>query len=278
MTGAVPVGGLSRGGPLVFLALVLNQDAVAQDVRLEYRADMLACVALNQTVSSEIETAHGAGVRSETVTWEGDLVYSARPDSAAGVSVVAWFDRLRVWRQLPEGRLEPSTDGMIGGHYRGTLSRDGGWRGTAAPFVPDAVATVADLGTALDELLPPAPGLLPAVDEEVTAEGGFRLLRLPDSTAAGHSMLRWSVSRTDTSEVAVTWGDGQTSVGTSVESESGSLLWSLDDGPLAWERSIETVVSFPPSAVSPRPVRTTVRQQRRFRHLGTLPPERCPTP
>lgn len=245
---------------------------------IRYRPELLACVAFHQAVLSDLETVHGEDRRTETTGWEGDLVLRAQADTGGVLSVAAWFERLRVWHDTPEGRLEPATDGMLGGRYRGILRPAGDYRPVTAPFIPEAVSAIAAMDTALDELFPPLPPAPLMPGGTVTDGRKWRFHRLSDTLVAGGTALRLRVLRSDTTSVVVDWGSGQVSQGESVEEEWGRVLWQIGKGPLSWVRRITTVVTFPATAVSVRPVRTEVRQERRLEHLGALPPERCAVP
>ncbi len=284
--------GLREGGPLVVaLAMVVpcGGALTAQaGSSIRYQPELLACVAFHQSVLSDLETMHGEDRLTETTGWEGDLVLRAEADTggagagagagAGTLSVAAWFERLRVWRDTPEGRLEPATGGMLGGRYRGILHPDGDYQAIAKPFIPDAVSTIAAMGTALDELLPPLPTAPLVPGGAATDERRWRFHRLSDTLVAAGTALRFRLLRSDTTSVSVDWGDGQVSQGESVEEEWGRVLWQHGTGPLSWVRRITTVVTFPETAVSARPVRTEVRQERLLKYLGTLPPERCAVP
>lgn len=245
---------------------------------IRYQPELLACVAFHQSVLSDLETVYGEDRRTETTGWEGDLVLRTEADTGGVSSVAAWFERLRVWHDTPEGRLEPATDGMLGGRYRGVLRPDGDYRAIAAPFIPDAVSAIAAMGTALDELLPPLPTAPLVPGGTVTDGRRWRFHRLSDTLVAAGTVLRLRLLRSDTTSVSVDWSSGQVSQGESVEEEWGRMLWQPGVGPLSWIRRITTVVTFPATAVSARPVRTEVRQERRLEHLGALPPERCAVP
>ena len=245
---------------------------------IRYQPELLACVAFHQSVLSDLETVHGEDRRTETTGWEGNLVLRAEADTGGVLSVVAWFERLRVWRDMPEGRIEPATDGMLGGRYRGVLRSDGDYHAVTVPFIPDAVSAIAAMDKALDELFPPLP-TAPLVPGGATTGGRrWRFHRLSDTLAAGGTALRLRLLRSDTTSVSVDWGGGQVSQGASVEEEWGRVLWRPGVGPLSWVRRITTVVTFPPATVSARPVRTDVRQERLLEYLGALPPERCAVP
>lgn len=273
--------GLPRG-PFVIALVMLSPGSgglLAQaDSVTRYRVEAMACVALRQSVLSDLETVHGDDRRTETVGWEGDVVLRAEVDTGTGILVTAWFERLRVWRDIPEGRLEPATDGMLGGRYLGTLNPDGDYHALAAPFVPDAVSAIAAMDKALEEMFPPLPTSPLAEGGTTTDERGWSFDRLRDTLMAVGRVWRMRLVRTDTTSVSVDWGGGQASEGESVEVERGRMLWQPGVGPVSWNRRITTVVTFPATAVSARSVRTEVRQERRLERIDALPPERCSVP
>ena len=269
---------LRRGLFVVAMAIVVpwGKTLAAQaDSSIRYQAGPLACVSLRQSVLSQLETKYGDDRRMEATGWEGDLVLRADADTGGVVLVTAWFERLRVWRDAPEGRLEPATDGMLGGRFRGVLSSDGDYRATSTPFVPDAISAIAAMETALNELFPPLPPARLVPGGTVTDGRGWAFDRLTDTLMADGTAWRLRLLRNDTTTVSVDWGNGRSSEGESVEEERGRLLWQPGVGPLSWIRRITTLVTFPTTAVSGLPVRTEVRQERRFNHLGVLAPERC---
>ena len=273
--------GLGRGPFVVAMVAVLpcGKTLAAQaDSSMQYQAALLACVSLHQSVLSDLETQHGDDLRRETAGWEGDLVLRAQADTGGLVSVTAWFERLRVWRDIPEGRLEPATAGMLGGRYRGALSPDGDYRAISTPFVPDAISAIVAMATALDELFPPLPPAPMVPGGTMTDGRGWSFDRLTDTVMASGTAWRLRLFRNDTTTVSVDWGDGRFSEGQSVEEERGRMVWQPGVGPLSWIRRITTVVTLPTIAVSGLPVRTEVRQERRFEHHGVLAPERCPSP
>jgi len=240
-----------------------------------YEEGQFACIAIHQTVTSDVETLRGEVRRTESVVWNGDLVVDGRMDSTGSFELVAWFESLDVWRDAPEGRWAPSAAGMLGGRYRGVLDSVGVFTRSTTPFIPDAVGSVAALGKALDELWPPAPIHLPEVGGSVTIPLGWHLDRLTDTTWGGGSAWRFRLDRTDTTVVTVEWGDGLLAEGQSVEEEEGRLVWHLSLGPVRWTRRIRTTVTFPPTAVTTEAVRTEVRQNREFRRGEALPTDRC---
>jgi hypothetical protein len=260
------------------LALSGNTLTAQADAFIRYQADALACVSLHQSVLSDLETVHGEDRRAETTGWEGDFVLRTVPDTGGVVSVTAWFERLQVWRDIPEGRLEPATDGMLGGRYRGILTPDGRYHTISTPFVPDVISAIAAMATALDELFPPLPTAPLVPGSTMTDERGWGFDRLSDTLMAAGSAWRLRLFRNDTTEVSVDWGGGQVSEGESIEEERSRMVWQTGVGPLSWIRRITTVVTFATTALSDQPVRTELRQERRLDHLGVLAPERCSVP
>jgi len=247
----------------------------AQDASPAYRPSMLACVTVRQSVSSDVLTVRGDVRRAETVGWSGTAVVDGTADGNGSIAIVMWFDSLAVWREAPEGRLEPSAAGMIGGRYRGTIDSSGVFTRSAAPFIPEAVRSVVRLDRALDDLWAPVPPPSLGPGSRGDAPGSpWRFERLTDTTLATGAAWRFRLTRSDSGAVSVAYADGVTAEGQSVEHEDGRLVWDPRRGPVTWVRHIVTTVTFPRSAVTHDPVRTEVRQERVFRR-GESSPDRC---
>ena len=149
-----------------------------------YAPHQLECARFREVSRSNLETYVGGRARRETLGLDGEWRFRAGPARADSVRLEGWFDTLAVSRRSEEGTLEPETDALIGGRYRGVLSPDGRYRADARPFVPDEVAEVADLSRALDDLLPRLPAGALAVGAVWTDGAGLEIRRLGDSTGA----------------------------------------------------------------------------------------------
>src|SRR6185503_4813521 len=107
--------------PVVLLA-ALGQPAGAQ---AGYTAAQFDSARFSHAVQSEVQTVLGGRERRERISVAGLLVVTAVADTGSRLRLEAWFDSLDVRRDTPEGSLEPDTDGMIGGRYRGHLTMRG---------------------------------------------------------------------------------------------------------------------------------------------------------
>lgn len=239
--------------------LILQADAAPR-----YLPSQFACSAFQEVVAGDVRGEAGRAVRQELLGRSGILVVRrAAPDAD---SLEAWFDSLHVWREGPEGRIEPDTEGILGGRWIGRLTRPGHWIGTQTPFVPDEVAAVMDLRPLLDEFFP----VLPAVFLRVGAadsSGGSVIRRERD--VAGAHRYTWRLQRTvDT--VAPISDSLEVPIRRDVR-EEGTMLWSPDRGPLRWDRTISTTVMPSGGSAKARGVvtqRITVIRLRDFAPCG----------
>ncbi len=168
-----------------------------------YTAEQLACTAFHETSRGRLETQTGSRIRRETLTRDGILRVRAQPAGSA-IAIEAWYDSLALGRESPETTLAPDTDGLLGGRYRGRLTLAGRYTPLARPFVPDEVAEVADMGGALDDILPPMPLGALGVGDHWSDSSGLELRRLPDSLAGRHVVQRLAVrSRTESHRATI---------------------------------------------------------------------------
>jgi hypothetical protein len=206
--------------------------------------------------------ASGEGTAERTAVWQ----LRAR-DSAGAVAVEGWYDSLAIRRHTPAGDLVPDTDGLIGGRYRGRLDPAGHYEPSARPFVPDEVAEVADLSSALDDLLPPLPPL-PLAPGKTWQAPGIAITRLADSVSRGRALLRYAVAVRHRSSEATPRGDTVPVALTQTMSEQGTFVWDHALGPVARRREIEVETSIPAGGRIRAPVRSRVVQHITLTRLG----------
>ncbi len=109
-------------------------------------------------------------------------------------------DTLAVWREGAGGRLTPETDGVIGGRFRGLLTRQGGFAATDAPFVPDDLAQCRRAGQrARRSPAAIASGGAPA-GRSTRDDFGTAFLRVPDGIVEGRRVERYRLVRQGESE------------------------------------------------------------------------------
>ncbi|MGH7591563.1 MAG: hypothetical protein ACREL2_08995 [Gemmatimonadales bacterium] len=213
--------------------LVLTAPLAAQ----VYTPPMLACAAFHQSVNGTVRTELNGQVRIEQAGRDGRLlVDAAAADSGLHLSV--WWDSLNVWRDADGGRIAPSTEGLLGGRYVGTLGARGGWREEQVPFIPDDVAAIADLTGVPDDLFPRLPPRLLAVGRTWNDGAELSITRLADSTGGGHIWQRYALSRKTMHREERDIGAPAPAKIEDGETETGRLTWSSRSGPERWERSI----------------------------------------
>jgi hypothetical protein len=214
---------------------------VAQGEPARYRAAQLECATFLEEVRGELTSTIGSTARVERVGRDGILrVRAAAGDS--GIALTAWYDSLVVWRESPDGRLTPDTDGLVGGRWRGWLGPSGVYRATAVPFIPDEVAEVAELSHLLEDFFP----------------------LLPDSGLGG---LRHHWSRRSDSVSTAVVQDSALAVRRETE-ETGSLEWDPVRGPGRWERRVRVTARIPPGGPFRRGLVTGLVQTVRVTRLA----------
>jgi hypothetical protein len=235
---------------------------------LRFTAAQLACATFHETSRGGLETQTGARLRRETLTRDGVLQVRAKPAAGSGLALEAWYDSLALTRESPETKLSPDTDGLLGGRYRGHLDPTGGYTAEARPFVPDEVAEVADVGRALDDLLPLLPAAALAVGKGWSNGSGVELYRLPDSVAERRVVQRLELSaRTEVHRATVRGDTGSIAV-RQVTVEHGRLDWDARVGLLRRVRHLVVETSVPAGARVPQPVRTRLEQDVRLERVS----------
>ena len=224
------MNGKGLAGLVLLLPLLGAQGGPAR-----YTEARLGCATFRETVETEIRTAVGTSAREERAGRAGVLLLRATAGDS-GLEVLAWFDSLAVWREGPEGRSVPDTEGLLGGRWRGLLDSRGRYTGRIVPFIPDEVAGVAELRGILGDFFP----------------------LLPDSALGDGATWRWS---TRTSGDSTTIAEDSLAIPVHRESiEAGSLVWSAAVGPVRWEREITVTANIPAGRPFPRGVVSVVRQ------------------
>ena len=231
------MSGNNLAAVLLLVSLLEGQPGPAR-----YTEARLACATFRETVDTEIRTSVGPTVREERAGRSGLLMLRART-SDSGLQVLAWFDSLSIWREGPEGRSEPDTEGLLGGRWRGQLDPRGRYSPGAVPFIPDEVAGVADLRGVLEDFLP----------------------LLPDSALGDGAIYRWSKQASGDSTTVV----DSLAIPVHRESrEAGSLVWNAGSGPVRWERELSATARIPAGGPFPRGVVSVVRQVVRVERLA----------
>jgi hypothetical protein len=251
--------------------LLITPSKGSPPAEFRYTAAQLDCSSFQERALGHLDAQIGTRPRRETLGRDGVWRLRARP-AAAGILVEAWYDSLALSRESPEGKLVPDTDGLLGGRYRGTLTPSGRYSAEARPFVPDEVAEVAELGGAMDDLLPPLPPIALAVGQRWTDGRGLELRRLPDSVAGRQTMRRLALRARAESDTATVRGDTTRLAAREVMTEEGQVDWAPDLGLVRRVRRLVVETSVPAGGPVKQPLRSRLEQEMR---LVRLPDRKC---
>lgn len=227
---------------------------------VEYNAKQLDCARFMETGESRILTEAGGRIRNQTSARRGFWQFRAVP-SNDNVGLEGWLDTLVVTRRSPETTISPDTDGLIGGRYRGTLSKTGNYSSRVRPFVPDEVAEIAEMSGALDDFFPPLPSRALEAGEAWTDSVGLIIRRLPDSALSGVPLLRFALESRKASRAAPTPADTLPLKLRQKTRERGEFVWHPLLGLLRRDRSIVVETTVPPSRSVRQAVRSKVEQR-----------------
>lgn len=233
-----------------------------------YAAHQLDCARFRETTRAQIRTLIGGRSRDASTGRSAVWVFRAVP-ARGGVRLEGWLDSLAVWRSAAGTRVDPDTDGLLGGRYRGILTGDGRYSPVARPFVPDEVAEVMQMGAALDDLLPRLPSrpLLPG--QAWSDSAGLEIRRLADSAAGGVSMLRFRLSgRREATEETVSEDSLPFEV-RQVIAEETEITWHPLRGLVRQDRQLSVETMVPASRRLKRPIRSGVEQRITLTRLPT---------
>jgi hypothetical protein len=245
---------------LGLLALRVPVGSAQGDEAPRYHPFLLDCAAYRTVVRSEIYLQGGNRRSRESAGRDGVMqLRAAAADSL--IRLEGWFDTLLVWREGSGERLEPNTDGLVGGRYRGLLTGLGGFRSIDAPFLPDEVAEVADLSGALGDLLPPLPPVPLIPGASWRDDHGMVITRLPDETLAGRRLARYRLIRRSTHPESRLLSDSTEVRASRTETESGAFDWSTELGVVRWERDLADEVTVPTGGPVKQAFRTKIEQK-----------------
>jgi hypothetical protein len=132
---------------------------------------------------------------------------------------------------------------------------------TDRPFVPDDIAQVADVGDALAELFPALSPISLAPGAAWKNDSGMVISRSPDGRSAGGQVERYRLIRRASQVESRLLSDSTEVSATRRESETGVYEWSVELGPVRWEREITVDVEVPAGGPVRQPFRTRIVQQ-----------------
>jgi len=231
-----------------------------QESAVGYTAKQLNCARFRETVASNILTEAAGRTRRQTSDRRGVWQFRAAP-SNDDVALEGWLDSLVLSRSSPEATITPDTDGLLGGRYRGALSRTGVYTSRVRPFVPDEVAELAEMSGALDDFFPPLPSRALKAGEEWTDSLGLTIRRLPDSALSGVLLLRFGLENRSESRAAPTPADTLPLKLRQKTEERGQFVWHPVLGLLRRDRRIVVETTVPPSRSVRQAVRSKVEQR-----------------
>ena len=234
----------------------------------------LECAAFRERSRARLEAQTATRQRRETLTRDGlwRLHASAGP---GGITLEGWYDSLALSRESPEGMLVPDTDGLLGGRYRGTLTPSGAYAPVARPFVPDEVAEVAELGGALDDLLPPLPPDGLAVGQRWNDGAGLELRRLADSVAGRRVVQRLALRARTEADQATVRGDTTRVAAHQVTVETGQVDWDLSGGLRRRVRHLVVETSVPAGGPLASALRSRLEQDVVLSRVDLAPAPPC---
>lgn len=247
-------------------------DGQNQASAVRYSAPQLNCAHFRETAEAEIQTETSGRIRHQTAARDGVWQFRARP-SVDGVSLEGWLDSLSLSRKSQGMTLRPDTDGLLGGRYRGTLSESGTYVSQVRPFIPDEVAEVAGMGTALDDFFPALPNRPLRPGQAWADSAGVTLRRLPDSGMSGVPLYRFELEVHRESRSNPSPGDTTSLRLHQVSREQGTFVWHPRLGLLRRDRRIVVDTSVPAGHSVRQPVRARIEQRITVLRDVTVPPE-----
>jgi hypothetical protein len=263
---ALLAAALLAGGP--------SLGAQGEDGTLGYTAKQLNCARFLETTESTILTQSGGRDLDQTSGRTGVWIFRAT-SARSGLVLEGWLESLALWRRSAETTIRPDTDGLVGGRYRGTLSRDGVYSSRARPFVPEEVAEVAGMANALDDFFPPLPPGSLHTGEVWTDSAGLRIQRMSDSALSGVPLYRFSLEAKRKTRSADVGYDTLPLQLHQTTQERGSFVWHPLVGLVKRERRIVVETTVPAGRSVAQAVRSKIEQRIRVRRDLGVPPNSC---
>jgi hypothetical protein len=184
------------------------------------------------------------------------------------IALEGWFDTLTLWRQGSGARLDPDTDGLVGGRYRARLAPRGDFVTTDTPFIPDEIAEVADLSGALADLLPPLPPVPLLPGGSWRDDFGTVISRSQDGRVGARPVERYRLVRRSAGKESRLLPDSTEVSANRSETESGLFSWSSELGVMRWERDVTDEVEVPVGGLVKQPFQTRIVQKVTVERLG----------
>jgi hypothetical protein len=247
---------------LTLFASLLLVPSIIEGQAPRYLALQLDCARYRVEAQASILTIAGRERSRETTGKRGVMVVRGAPGPGdSTLRLEAWFDSLALYREGDGERLEPDTDGLIGGRFIAHLTPSGAMTSVELPFFPDDIAQVGDLSISLTALLPPLPATALANGAGWRDEFGTVITRLGDMTINGRRVERYRLSRKSSRPVEQMLPDSSTVTANRTETEDGMYYWSTEVGLVRWERNLADELVVEKGGVVKQPFRTAVEQR-----------------
>jgi hypothetical protein len=239
---------------------------------LRYTPQQFECARFRETARSKILTQTGARHREQTSGRDGMWWFRATAERGS-TALEAWLESLSLWRQSAEATIRPDTDGLLGGRYRGVLSPQGNYTSRVVPFIPDEVAEMAGMATALDDFFPPLPPHPLRPGEIWNDSAGVSIRRLPDSALSGVLLPRFELQvRRKRSREAGAEDSLPIDLRQSSE-ERGRFVWHPFLGLIRRDRRIVIETTVPAGPAVRQAIRSRVEQQITVSRDLSVPPD-----
>jgi hypothetical protein len=253
--------------------------AQGEPAAVRYSSAQINCARFLETAESDIQTQTSGRIREQTAGRMGVWQFRARP-AVDALALEGWLDSLVLWRRSKETTIRPDTDGLLGGRYRGTLSPAGTYLSQVRPFVPDEIAEVAGMATALDDFFPPLPPRPLRPGEAWRDSSSVTLRRMADSGLSGVPLYRFELEVRRETRRAPVVGDTTMLSLRQVSQERGTFVWHPLLGLVRRERTIVVTTNVPASRTVRQPVHSRITQRITVVRDLSVPPEvegRCPS-
>lgn len=239
--------------------------------RATYTASQLDCARFRETSRADIRTYIGGRSRDASTGREGIWAFRATP-AGRGTRLEGWLDSLAVWRAVGGNRVDPDTDGLLGGRYGGLLTSDGRYRPVVRPFVPDEVADVMQMAAVLDDFFPRMPPGRLQPGGAWTDSSGLQIRRVSDSLSAGIRLLRFRITARREESQEMFSEDTLPFEVRQILEERADVVWHPGQGLLQEDRHISVETRVPANERVGRPVRSKVEQRIVLIRLRPLQP------
>jgi hypothetical protein len=225
-----------------------------------YGPQQLDCARFRETSRSRILAQSGGKDQEQTAGRVARWNFRAA-QAANGIGLEGWLDSLVLWRRSGETTIRPDTDGLLGGRYRGRLTSLGGYSGRVVPFIPDEVAEIAGMATALDDFFPVLPPHPLRPGQVWTDSAGVTLRRLADSALSGLPLFRFELQVRRKNRRDPGANDTLPIELRQSSDERGNFVWHPTLGLLRRERLIVVETTVPAGPAVRQAIRSRVEQR-----------------